>query len=54
MSPVIPVAARAGIAGRALAAWESFPLGDHASVTALPAVDGFGEEQLSWLVRIGS
>jgi len=51
---VIRVAAKAGFEGRALGPWEVLALADRISLTALPAVDGFGEEQVSWLVRIGS
>lgn len=40
----------AGLARRGLAAWESTTIGPFA-ITALPAVDGFGDPQVSWLVE---
>ena len=42
----------AGLARRALATWESFEAGPF-TCTALPAVDGLGDPQVSWLVEAG-
>ena len=41
---------RAGLRRKPVAAWESFEVGPF-SLTALPAVDGLGDPQLSWLVE---
>ncbi|MBB4662606.1 MBL fold metallo-hydrolase [Conexibacter arvalis] len=44
--------AERGIATRALAPWESLTRGPF-TFTALPAVDGFGDPQLSWAIEAG-
>ena len=41
-----------GLPRRPVAAWESFTAGPF-SCTALPAVDGLGDPQVSWLVEAG-
>jgi L-ascorbate metabolism protein UlaG (beta-lactamase superfamily) len=42
----------AGLERQALAAWEQRTIGPF-TITALPAVDGLGDPQLSWLVEAG-
>ena len=42
--------AEAGIAQREVAPWERYDVGPFA-VTAVPAVDGFGDPQVSWVVE---
>lgn len=44
--------ARAGLQRRATENWERLELGPFA-ITALPAVDGLGDPQVSWLVEAG-
>jgi L-ascorbate metabolism protein UlaG (beta-lactamase superfamily) len=44
--------ADAGLAPRPMSPWESIEIGPF-TVTALPAIDGTGESQLSWAVRAG-
>jgi L-ascorbate metabolism protein UlaG (beta-lactamase superfamily) len=41
---------RAGLRRRQVAAWEAFEVGPF-TLTALPAVDGLGDPQVSWLVE---
>ena len=41
---------QAGLSRKAAAAWESFEAGPF-TLTALPAVDGLGDPQVSWLVE---
>jgi L-ascorbate metabolism protein UlaG (beta-lactamase superfamily) len=43
----------AGIGRRAVATWESVSIGPF-EVTSLPAVDGLGDPQVSWLVAAGN
>lgn len=42
----------AGLPGRSVGAWESFAVGPF-TCTALPAVDGLGDPQVSWLAEAG-
>jgi L-ascorbate metabolism protein UlaG (beta-lactamase superfamily) len=44
--------AEAGVKTRSLAPWESVRTGPF-TVTALPAVDGFGDPQVSWAIEAG-
>jgi L-ascorbate metabolism protein UlaG (beta-lactamase superfamily) len=43
---------RSGVARRAVPAWQSVTV-DGFTLTALPAVDGLGDPQVSWLVEAG-
>jgi L-ascorbate metabolism protein UlaG (beta-lactamase superfamily) len=43
---------RSGLVRRAVEAWESAEVGPF-TITALPAVDGLGDPQVSWLVEAG-
>ncbi len=47
---VVAKAAEARLEGHAMAPWESLTI-DDLVIAAIPAVDGLGEEQVSWLVR---
>ncbi len=50
VAPVEEELARAGLQARTVAPWETVRHGEVA-VTALPASDGFGDPQVSWLVE---
>jgi L-ascorbate metabolism protein UlaG (beta-lactamase superfamily) len=49
---VAPLASAAGFKVRATTHWEPILLGDF-TVTAVPAVDGYGDPQVSWVVSGG-
>jgi L-ascorbate metabolism protein UlaG (beta-lactamase superfamily) len=52
-APAAPSAATHGFRVRAGALYEPVLLGDHFTITAVPAVDGYGDAQVSWVVRGG-
>ena len=57
LEPAGPLASEAGLVEHALATdvlevWESRTIGPF-TVTAVPAVDGFGDPQISWVVEAG-
>jgi L-ascorbate metabolism protein UlaG (beta-lactamase superfamily) len=50
---VAPAVAAAGFKVRSAPLYEPILLGDHFTATAVPAVDGYGDAQVSWVVSGG-